>query len=863
MLLRLYRAGVLILLLMLVHQQARWFDQQRTPSISLRQARKYFRQAHKIQLRDPEHGLYYVTDSYGDTLGCLLTTSPDTDGIVGYSGPNNLLIALDVRGAIVGLELLRSGDTDEHVLKVRQDRSFLSSFMGWKPSQSPPPKVSAVSGATLTSSAIAEGVQQRLAGAAPSLRFPDPVSLAEVQGIFTNAARIVPDKLRLRVLDASGILLGFALRTSPQTDNVSGYRGPTECLAGLRPDGRTIAGIRLRKSYDTDSYVAQLRQSERFLRQFSGRSIEEIAALNARGRDSKVEAISGATMTSRAVSEGLKLRLASELKGREPVAAWKPKTRDWSLAGVVAGSLVMAFTPLRGRRWVRTAWQVLLIGGVGLISHDFLSLALLGGWASHGLAWKAAPGMIALAGAALIIPWSTRRQIYCHQICPHGAAQQLLGGLVRWRWTVPHKWSARLEYLPGLLLFAALLALLAGWKMNLANFEAFDAWVWRVAGWPSVVLAVLGLALSLVIPQAYCRFGCPTGALLGFIRSSGSADRWNLRDWAALGILAVSVLTVATVRVWPRTEPEPEPALFRGKAMGTTWSLKMFDEVADPFLMEKDVGGQFEWVESLTSHWRTNTDIWQFNHAPETDPFPVPWPVLTLSRWSAEISRLTDGAFDITVGPLVRLWGFGPGPKRSQPPTDAEIAAVLPSIGWQKLDVQDGTLQKQNPALEIDLSSIAEGWSADQVAELLERRGYTNFLVEIGGELRARGRWTVAIEHPMRSCTITNESLSTSGTYRQNFKTGKKEFSHLINPRTGRPVTHNTVSVSVRHPSCGRADAWSTALNVMGVETGLPLAEKLNLAAQFVIQRSPGDFILRQSSAWTAREKAAAPPAAK
>src|SRR6266542_4137107 len=192
LLLRVYRAGVMLVIVILVHQQARWRDTQRGSSISLRQARTFFPAANRVQLRDAERGLHFVTDTRGDTIGCLLTTSPQTDNIIGYSGPNNLLIALDSRGAITGLELLHSGDTEEHVQKVKHDPGFLRSFIGWKPGETPP-KIQGVSGATLTSFAIAESIQQRLAGAAPSLRFPEPVTFEEVRLLFGNAARVVPD----------------------------------------------------------------------------------------------------------------------------------------------------------------------------------------------------------------------------------------------------------------------------------------------------------------------------------------------------------------------------------------------------------------------------------------------------------------------------------------------------------------------------------------------------------------------------------------------------------------------------------------------------------------------------------------------
>ena len=143
-------------------------------------------------------------------------------------------------------------------------------------------------------------------------------------------------------------------------------------------------------------------------------------------------------MTARAIADGIKRRSMSEVAAQAS-PRWRPKPRDCALAGVIAGALVMSFTSLRGHRWSRIAWQLLLVGYVGMVNHDLLSLALLGGWAANGLALKAAPGLVLLAAAALLVPWTTRRQLYCHQICPHGAARQLLGGLRR----LLHSWSHR------------------------------------------------------------------------------------------------------------------------------------------------------------------------------------------------------------------------------------------------------------------------------------------------------------------------------------------------------------------------------------------------------------------------------------
>jgi FAD:protein FMN transferase len=271
----------------------------------------------------------------------------------------------------------------------------------------------------------------------------------------------------------------------------------------------------------------------------------------------------------------------------------------------------------------------------------------------------------------------------------------------------------------------------------------------------------------------------------------------------------------------------------------------------DATQLQSAIAAKFDSCEKLTSHWRTNTDVARFNSARTTNAIPVPQPLADLVRASADISRACGGAFDITIGPLVRLWGFGPAPRRTDPPRNDEVAAALEHVGWTNVHVADGALQKSSPAIELDLSAIVPGWAIDEVAALLTARGVSEFLIESGGELRARGSWPIAIEHPTRGVTLRDESIGTSGTYRQNWKAGGKRFSHLIDPRTGRPIVHNTVSVSVRHASCAQADAWAAALNVIGAEAGRPLAEKLSLAAQFVLEHDDGSLEVLTTAAWT------------
>jgi NosR/NirI family nitrous oxide reductase transcriptional regulator len=873
--LRIYRALILLSILALVQQQAQWVEAQRPSSLSLRRARAFFPHAHRLQLRDPERGLHFVLDARGETIGCLLTTSPYTDDRIGYSGPNNLLIALNAEGQIAAIEWLQSGDTPEHVATVKAASGFWERLRAWQPNKpdrlpSPDapanleaPPVPPVSGATLTSFAIVEAVQQRLSGAAPSLRFPDPLTLPEVTTLFTNATQFVREKNRWRVSNAQGTLLGYILKTSPQTDNVSGYRGPTECLVALQPDGRTVFDVRVRRSYDTDSYVDQIQRDRSFLSSFRGRTIEELANLDSQRL--RVEGVSGATQTSYGIAEGIKRRAGAERLARTPPAHWRPALRDWVLAGVVAGALLLAFTSGRGLVWLRWTWRLTLIVYVGLISHDLLSLSLLHGWAVHGPALRSAPGLVLLVGAALLIPWASRRQLYCHHLCPHGAAQFLLGKLSPRQWILPagSRGTRLLEKLPVMLLALGLvMALTPSAARHLSRLEPFDAWAWRTAGTIPIAIAVLGLIASIFVPQAYCRFGCPTGALLNFIRSAGSADRWSRRDGVALAFVGLGVVAILTVRHWPRSEPAPEPTQWSGRAMGMAWNVKTFDEVADPVAIGQTISNELAWVEAMISHWRPNTDLSAFNAARHTNALPVPWPVVSLARITREMSEITGGALDVTVGPLVKLWGFGPGPRPTNSwsgPSEAALSTTREQVGWQKLEILDGLLRKREPHVQIDLSCVAEGWALDHLTRLLHRRGYSNLLVEFGGELKASGRWPILIEHPNRASVLEDEAIATAGTYRERHAAGPRTVSHLIDGRTGRPVSHQTVSVSVRHPDATRADGWATALNVLGVDEGMPLAERLGLAAQFVVETG-SSFRLHSTSAWRAREAATAAP---
>lgn len=226
-------------------------------------------------------------------------------------------------------------------------------------------------------------------------------------------------------------------------------------------------------------------------------------------------------------------------------------------------------------------------------------------------------------------------------------------------------------------------------------------------------------------------------------------------------------------------------------------------------------------------------------------------------QMSLELNAQSDRAFDVTVGPLVNLWGFGPDKRQFQAPSQQDIAALLDQVGSEAIELRslgEGLFQlRLKQARYIDLSAIAKGYAVDVLGDFLQQQGINRYLVEVGGEIIANGvkpqqqPWRIAIEAPNddgRSVQIiiplSNMGIATSGDYRNFFEQEGHRFSHTIDGRTGKPVEHSLASVSVLHKSVAMADAWATALTVLGAEQGLALAEKYNLAAYFIVRTDMG-----------------------
>jgi transcriptional regulator of nitric oxide reductase len=556
--LHLFRFGLFLLIIWLVHSQHQAYRQsqrhQDRARLTLNQVKPLFPDAAELSQAGGDHEGRTVLDAQENPLGYVVQTSPRSDSIVGYSGPNNVLVAFNTDDRIVGIRLLSSGDTKEHAHKVRQDDRFMSAFDGlsWDDAAQLT-EVDGVSGATLTSLAIAEGTVYRLSGSKPSYRFPEPLQVEEVKPFFPQAERLVALENQpgtMKVIDAEGNRLGNVMRTSPAADQVVGYQGPTDTLIAFDAKNH-IKGIDIRRSYDNQPYVGYVTEDRYFLNRFNEMTPADLIALDL--EETGIEGVSGATMTSQAVARGIvkaaQQRQAAAAKGQSK-KAFALNPRDIGTLTVLGGAFIIALTPLRGNKRVRIAWQAVLIGYLGFLSGDLLSQALLVGWAQSGIPWRFAPGMVVLTVAALVVPLTTKHQLYCHYLCPHGAAQEWLKHRLPWQVNLSHRVVRLLKLIPVLILVWILVIALLHLPFNLVALEPFDAYLITVAGWGTLTVAVVGLIASLFVPMAYCRFGCPTGLLLSYLRFNARSDHIGPRDGVALGLAGLAALLVWSGSIW-------------------------------------------------------------------------------------------------------------------------------------------------------------------------------------------------------------------------------------------------------------------------------------------------------------------------
>lgn len=337
----------------------------------------------------------------------------------------------------------------------------------------------------------------------------------------------------------------------------------------------------------------------------------------------------------------------------------------------------------------------------------------------------------------------------------------------------------------------------------------------------------------------------------------------RFRSQIAGYLLLIPVLSALMVSGCSRVS---QPMEISGLTMGTTYSVKWIADRPgiDKNVLQAQVDEVLGRVNASMSTYDEHSELSLFNASPSTDWFEVSPELEAVVRAARQISAESDGAFDVTVGPLVNLWGFGPGAGSDVVPTAEELQAALTRVGYHKLGVRDRppALKKEIADLYVDLSAIAKGYGVDQVAGLLEALGIQDYLVEIGGELRGSGSkvngepWRIAVERPdpegravHRVVPLKNAGMATSGDYRNFFEQGGRRFSHSIDPSTGRPVVHSLASVTVIHGDAMHADALATAILVMGDARGRAFVESRKIAALFILRDGEG-FQTHASTAW-------------
>jgi thiamine biosynthesis lipoprotein len=333
----------------------------------------------------------------------------------------------------------------------------------------------------------------------------------------------------------------------------------------------------------------------------------------------------------------------------------------------------------------------------------------------------------------------------------------------------------------------------------------------------------------------------------------------NIATFMAIALTAVAFFSTFSTTVFAnpfKAQSEPETIEVYGRTMGPikyNVTIADYPESADLKKIQAEVQSTLDRVNQLMSTYIPDSDVSRFNNSESTQPIEVSVETALVVARALEISRQTEGAFDITVGPAVNLWNFGPDKQKFKPPLDSEIESVKELIGFAKLkvDLEASTLTKSISGLKIDLSAIAKGYAVDAVASALDELDCKSYLVEVGGEVRALGKksdgspWKVGVEFPTKSksdpvgklaaiASLNSRSMATSGDYRNFEMYDGQRYSHTIDPVTCRPVTHVLASACVVAEDCMTADALATAVSVLGAERGGEVCSELGFEYFFL-----------------------------
>lgn len=547
------RVGLFVGIIFLIRNQHRELissrlDASSLKALRLRTVQEWLPEAYSMGPLVESSETREIVSEKGELVGSLLQTAPIGNSAIGYLGPTNLLVVVSDEKIILNIQVLDSADTEEHVGAVTDSKTFLSSYNGlrwgfpdlW-------PEMDTVSGATLTSYAIKQAVRARAGSQISLSKFPDQVQSVELAPFYPVERELIVERIAGNsnlnfgfIYDRAKATVGFYLRTSPTTNSISGYQGPTDTLIAFDERLRFL-GSSIRSSYDNEHYVQYVKEDTYLDELLKGKNLEELSALT----EAEYEGVSGATMTSLNVFSAIQTTAEHLHKHRKGVVGssnWNWFASECLTALLCLTGLCMSFTGINKRRKWRVGFQVTLIIYLGFIAGEILSQAVILGWAQNGLPLKNAPGMVFLCVSALFVPVISKHNTYCDSICPFGAIQQLAIKSKVKKVRLTRRIRKVLKLIPAALLGIVLLSGCGYIEINLASIEPFDAFSFRVAGWLTISIALVGLIVSLFVPMAYCRFGCPTGALLNFLRFNRRSYKVQLRDCIAIVMLVIAIV---------------------------------------------------------------------------------------------------------------------------------------------------------------------------------------------------------------------------------------------------------------------------------------------------------------------------------
>lgn len=374
-------------------------------------------------------------------------------------------------------------------------------------------------------------------------RGDSPIQLKEVQEHLKNATKLSFEEKAVFVWGENNRQIGFALRTSPEADHIKGYAGSTDALIVLDLQQKII-GVSLRSSQDTPGHVEDVQADYVYLENWQGRELEKVSQVKDL-EEHELWGVSGATKTSDCMSKAIVFRSA-KFFDKSTESSFKLDSENSLLIVVLILALIGTFTKVKENSKYRKVLRMAIFIIVVYKSVDLLCLSILSGWSANGAPWLSSPILFAYMTLMFLIPWATRKQIYCQQVCPHGFVQEYMSPFI------PQSLSLKLSKdlksvllkLPFLLIISAIIIFIFDLPYDMADLEVFAAWYPTRASTICLSLFIVSIIFSALVPKGYCKYACPTGRLLEYARSKGRGDKFSSADKVAGVMFSVTLVSI-------------------------------------------------------------------------------------------------------------------------------------------------------------------------------------------------------------------------------------------------------------------------------------------------------------------------------